>query len=65
MTTTPQPWHQNTAIVVLSLLCCWPGGIMLLWRHPTAPQWVKIAVTAWIALSLVIGIVSVVSAFSR
>jgi hypothetical protein len=49
----PAPWHQHPAIVVLALVCFWPAGLALLWAHPTAPKWVKIAASAWIAVSVI------------
>lgn len=62
MTGQSEPWYQHPAIVVVSMFCCWPVGLVLLWQHSRAPQWLKIAVTAWIVLSVLFGIGAVISA---
>jgi hypothetical protein len=61
----PESWHQNTALVVVSLIFCWPFGIVLLWRHPKAPLWAKVVVTAWIVVSILAGAYAVVALIAR
>lgn len=61
MTQQPDPWQQHGAFVALVLVCFWPVGLVLLWQHPRAPKWLKIAVTAWIAFSILFGLGAVIS----
>ncbi len=61
MTEKTVPWFEQPAVVAVSVLCCWPVGLVLLLRHPRAPQWAKILVAGWIALSVLIGIGAVIN----
>lgn len=40
-----QPWYDNLAVIIISLFCCWPLGLVLLWTSKTLSQKVKIIIT--------------------
>ncbi len=61
----PAPWFEHPAIVTISVVCCWPVGLVLLLRHPRAPKWAKVAVAVWIVGSILFGIGAVVTFVSH
>lgn len=63
MNQATEPWYRHGAVVTASLFCFWPLGLVLLWQHPRAPMWAKVAVTAWIVLSILFGVGAVISFF--
>jgi GYF domain 2 len=53
------PWYQSTAVGVLSILFCWPLGLMLLLTNPRASASLKLVVAGGFAGLLVLGGVGV------
>lgn len=55
-------WFEAIGIVILSLVCCWPLGLVLLWTNKKFTQKTKLIVTGVIVgLLLIVGIGSVAS----
>ena len=55
-------WFEAIGIVILSLVCCWPLGLLLLWTNKKFTQKTKLIVTGVIVgLILVGGIVGLAS----
>ena len=50
-----EPWYYQPPWMALSLLFCFPVGLLFLWGSPKASKPVKIGATAFIVLLLVIG----------
>jgi hypothetical protein len=55
-------WYENVAIVILSLFCCWPIGLIFVWLNKSWTTKTKTIITAVIiGLTVAGGIVAAVS----
>jgi hypothetical protein len=57
------PWFELPVLVGLAVVFCWPVGLILLWRHPRAPLWLKVVPTLWCVASVIIAMIALASAF--
>jgi hypothetical protein len=48
-------WYDQTWVLVLSLLFCFPIGLVLLWRRPTLKRGAKIGITVAVAALVILG----------
>jgi host cell surface-exposed lipoprotein/uncharacterized protein DUF2510 len=54
-TSAQAAWYDQTWVLVLSLLFCFPIGLVLLWRRPTLKRGAKIGITVAIGLLAILG----------
>ena len=57
-TSTEQPWYEKTWVVVLSLLFCFPLGLVIVWINKRFTQKTKVVITGVVLVLAVIGGIS-------
>jgi hypothetical protein len=50
----PNPWYNKTILVVLSLIFFFPVGLYALWKNEKAPKPLKIIVSVFFAIALIL-----------
>ena len=52
------PWYFRTPIVLLTLFCCWPVGLTLMWTGKRFPMGARVGITVLVGLLLLLGAIA-------